>query len=232
MAASIYLAMTAAEFAACPKLPEKTAWMDCHFSAGDTGLSGLPPALPPHSMLILHDQTPMGSHDPDRIAVQLTQAVETLACCGVVLDFERPAQPAPAALARQLAAALPCPVAVSEGYAQALDCPVFLSPCPHHVPLKDHISPWAGRELWLDLALDAACLTLTEGGCALSSLPYAAAGTGGFADARLHCHYRVETGADFARFILWRTRDDLDSLAEEAKVLGIRTFLGLWQELG
>lgn len=232
MASAHYLAMTASEFAAVSPLPEKTGWMACHFSPYGTGLSNLPPALPPASLLILNDRIPICGHDPERIEAQLHQAVKTLDCAGVLLDFQAPGNVNLQQMAAHLTAALPCPVAVSDGYAAELDCPVFLSPCPHHTPLAEHMAPWQDKELWLDLAVDAETITLTKEGAVILPLPLGEIPEGGHWDKTLHCHYRTETGADFARFTLWRTKEDLDALAQEAEELGIRTLVGLWQELG
>ena len=79
----------------------------------------------------------------------------------------------------------------------------------------------AGREQMLRMILrgDVDC-------CEISGI----AAEQGFADEQLHCHYRAETGDDFARFILWRTREDLHDLAQEAERLGIKALVGLWQE--
>jgi len=41
----------------------------------------------------------------------------------------------------------------------------------------------------------------------------------------------VETTPSVARFTLWRTRADLEALAREAAGMGIRTLVGLYQDL-
>ena len=230
MAVIPYLAMTAAEFEIITPLPPKTAWMACRLSPDGPGLDGFPASLPPGSLLMLTDEQPFREHDPGRILQQLTQAVQQWNCAGVLLDFQKPADPALTELAICLSEGLPCPTAVSEHFAADLTCPVFLSPCLHHIPLAEHIAPWQGRELWLDLAWDAEVLMLTETGAAISPLLLSACPPAGFREERLHCHYAVETGEDFARFTLWRTREDLDELAREAEGLGIHTFIGLWKE--
>ena len=88
MAIRSFLAMTAAEFATAGTLPEYVAWMACHFSPYGTGLTNLPPTLPPGSLLILNDRIPICGHDPERIAGQLLQTAETTQCTGVLLDFQ------------------------------------------------------------------------------------------------------------------------------------------------
>lgn len=230
MASVCYLAMTASEFATEQALPPNVAWMACHFSPYGTGLSNLPLSLPPGSLLILNDRIPICGHDAARIADQLAQAVETLGCRGILLDFQQPDSNELALLAAHLTASLPCTVAVSHGYAQELDCPVFLPPCPHHTSLQDHIAVWSNRELWLDLAVDAETITLTKNGAAILPLPLGVLPEGGHWDNKLHCHYSIENTPDSSRFTLWRTREDLENLAQEAEELGIKTLVGLFQE--
>ena len=67
-----YLAMTAAEMAGNSVLPDRMAWMACHFSPSGVGLSNLPHWLPPGSLLILDDSTPIHDHDPQRVASELS----------------------------------------------------------------------------------------------------------------------------------------------------------------
>lgn len=231
MAIPLFLALTSAEFAA-QALPPHTGWMACHFSPYGRGLSNLPPALPAGSLLILNDRIPMADHDPETIARQLIRTVEAMECSGVLLDFQRGGSEEVRHLAEYLVSALPCPVAVSEAYAKDLDSPVFLAPCPHHVPLADHLLPWKGRRLWLDLAVDAQTITLTGSGSRILPFPLGEVPEGGHEDASLHCHYAIETGPDSVRFTLWRTREDLAMLAAEAEGLGVETLVGLYCELG
>ena len=89
MAITPFLAMTAAEMHNCPYLPPKIAWMACHFSAYATGLSNFPQSLPPGSILIVNDRTPVFGHDPEVICGQLLGVVERLGCSGILLDFQR-----------------------------------------------------------------------------------------------------------------------------------------------
>lgn len=226
-----YLAMTASEFAAASVLPPKTGWMACHFSPYGTGISNLPAFLPAGSLLILNDRIPISGHDIKRVCEQLTQAVSAMDCAGILLDFQRPGNSELEQLSAHLVSSLPCPVAISEEYAKGLDCPVFLSPCPHHTHLKEHTAPWQGRELWLDLAVDAETITLTKEGCTILPLPLGEIPEGGHWDEKLHCHYSIENTANSARFTLWRTKQDLEALAQEAEELGIHTLVGLYQEL-
>lgn len=109
MAIRPFLAMTAAEIRGTETLPPKTAWMACHFSPYSTGLSNLPKALPPGSMVILDDITPIHGHDSETIAAQLRPRLDALECSGVLLDFQRPGYEEAELLAGRLSEALPCP---------------------------------------------------------------------------------------------------------------------------
>ena len=107
MAIRPFLAMTAAEIRGTETLPPKTAWMACHFSPYSTGLSNLPKALPPGSMVILDDITPIHGHDSETIAAQLRPRLDALKSSGRGMkkpnfwrgDFPKPS-PAPWACPR------------------------------------------------------------------------------------------------------------------------------------
>ena len=229
MALPLYLALTAAEMAGNP-LPVRFAYMALHFSPGGAGLSGFPATLPPGSVLILDDSTPLDGHDPERILKQLSAQVERWQCEAVLLDFQRPGIHGQRELADMLVKGLPCPVGVSEPYAQALPCPAFLPPVPPDRPLKEYLAPWQGREIWLEAALESITLTLTEQGC--TDTPLLGFHEQGMHDVSLDCHYTVETTDNSAIFRLWRTREDLNSLLEEAQKQSVTKAVGLWQELG
>lgn len=231
MAIRPFLAMTAAEIRGTEALPPKTAWMACHFSPYSTGLSNLPKILPPGSMVILDDITPIHGHDAEAIAAQLRPRLEGLECSGVLLDFQRPGYAEAGLLAGRLSEALPCPVGVSALYGRELSCPVFLPPVPPDVILADYLAPWQGREIWLELALGVEAITLTPAGATASPLPPTVQFTGGHGDERLHCHYQIHTDADSARFTLFRTPEDLDALLTEGEALGATRAVGLYQEL-
>lgn len=230
MASPLYLAMTAAEFQSAAQLPPKLAWMACHFSPYGTGLSNLPGKLPPGSMLIVNDRTPICGHDPKQIAKQLADAVNALRASSVLLDFQRPDCSETAELAKVLVSGLPCPVGVSEMYARGLDCPVFLPPVPADCFVGEYFLPWQGREIWLETAPAGQVITVTEKGAAAASLPCAALPETGFRDETLLCHYKVEA-EDSAKFTLWRTREDLEDLMRAAQDYHVTQFVGLFQEL-
>lgn len=231
MGISHYLAMTAAETEAFP-LPESyaLAYMACHFSPYSTGLSNIPTSLPSGSMLIVNDRTPICGHDPQKIAEQLLQAMEQLHFHCVLLDFQRPGSHETAALCPVLIEALPCPVGISDIYAAALDCPVFLPPAPLDQPLAEYIAPWEGREIWLDIAPDAACVTVTEKGSGIIPCSYSPPPENAFPDESLHCLYRAEVLESEIKFRLWRDSAQITALMDEAQALGITKCIGLYQQ--
>ena len=223
-----YLAMTAGDFARNGSVPEHPVWLTACKSSLWTDL---PPFLPRGTMLALTDELPLEGQDPEALREAIGKAIFRLGSQGILLDFQHPGSPAAASLAEALTTSLPCPVAVSEGYARGLDCPVFLSPVPPDVLLTDHLAPWKGREIWLELSAEGLEILLTEAGATGKTLPRLLPGTGGFADKRLHSHYAVTVENHAARFILWRTKGDLEGLMEEAEALGVSRVIGLYQEL-
>lgn len=226
MALPRYLALTSEEFAACASLPPRMAWMACHFSPYGTGLVNLPPALPPGAMVILNDRIPPAGHDPETVLRQLRQL--SPAC--MLLDFQQPPNSAALELTRQIVNKLPCPVGLTADWGRDLRCPLFLPLPPPDTSMEEHLAPWQGRELWLELGLDAMSYTITEQGASPGVM--AAIPETGLEDSHLRCHYRIDLFDDRAVFSLWRTRQDLDALLEEAQQLGITKAIGLWQELG
>lgn len=231
MKISHYLAMTAAEVGGNADIPHPLAYMACHFSPYGTGLSNIPDRLPAGSMLILNDRTPIAGHDSSLIAEQLAQTAEHLKCSCILLDFERPDIPQTAVLCHKLSEVLSLPVGVSSLYAKDLQGPVFLPPSPLDQPLADHLSPWQGREIWLEAALDSACITVTKDGSSISSLPFSPPPEDAFAEDSLHCRYRAEVLEHEIRFHLWRDREQLDGLLKEAEALSVSTAVSLYQQL-
>ena len=229
MGIPLYLAQTAAEFRGCGSLPDRVGWMACHFSPYGTGLSNLPETLPPGSLIIVNDRTPIHGHDPQEAARQLLELMDRLQPMGFLLDFQRPGCEATAVLARQLVQALPCPVCVSELYAKGSDCPVFLPPVPPDREIREYLRPWQDREIWLEAALGGITMTLTEKGCTCAPLEDHP-DTGRQEDGLL-CHYTIEADEAAAKFRLWRSREDLSALLTEAEKLGVKNAVGLWQEL-
>lgn len=225
MALPRYLAQTSEEFHGCASLPRHLAWMACHFSPYGRGLVNLPPALPRDAMVILNDRIPMTHHDPELILQQLRQ----LAPAYLLLDFQQQATTRPMELTRLLVTALPCPVGVPAAYGKELDCPLFLPLPPPDAPLDVHLRSWQGREIWLELALNAMTYTVTEQGAAPGDLTLIP--SEGQTDSDLCCHYQLSLTDEKAEFALWRTREDLDSLLDQAGAFGVTKAVGLWQEL-
>ena len=230
MALPLYLALTAAEFQKSSSLPEHSAWMACHYSPYGLGLSNCPKKLPENAMLILNDRIPWRGHDISAVVSQLAEIIGEEKCGSVLLDFQHPNVDAISNLIEEILKTLPCPVGVSHLYAENFPCPVFLPPLPLDIPLKDYTAPWLNREIWLEAALDGCMITLTPDGSCCTPIPYPGKDSG-HKDSTLHCHYTMETASEKAEFTLFRTRDDLAELLEEAETRGITRGIGLWQEL-
>lgn len=224
-----YLAMTAAEFQNCSSIPAHSAWLSCHFSPYTKGLSNVPGQLPPGAMVILDDANPVYGHDPEAVRAQLDAAVKKNQCSCVLLDFQKPGNEETAAMAAYLGNKLSCPVGISHLYANEMNCAVLLPPIPPDVPLAEYIQPWAGREIWLELAMDVMGCRITKNGAVAfqpTSIPSKC-----LTDTSLCCHYATEIYDDYIDFTLWRTAEDLTLLMEQAEKCGISQFVGLWQEL-
>ena len=231
MAMAPFLAMTAAEISGNPLLPEKLAWMACHFSPYGPGLSNLPRRLPPGSLLVLDDITPIRRHDPRIIREQLCVCAGQLQCCGILLDFQRPVQEETAALVNVLAEGLPCPLAVSEIYAGVCGCAVCLPPVPPSVLPEAYFSRWQGRELWLEVGTEAQVFTVTERGASVTGLPFPQPPEPHFFDESLLCHYHREIRESEILFTLFRTPEDRQRLLDRAEAYGVTRSVGLYQEL-
>lgn len=227
MALPIYLAMTAWEMEH-KKLPPRCGWMACHFSPYGQGLSNVPRQLPADTLLIVNDRIPPWGHDPSLIAEQLQEVLTDFSPRGVLLDFQRPYGKETAQIAAEVSK-LPCPVAVTELYAGDCDSAVFLPPVPLNKSLQAHLSPWKGRQIWLEVDLSDLTMTVTQDGChtaqesAVLTEPL-------LADTKLHCHYSISLQDDRAVFSLTRKPEDLTELLQEAEELGVTLAAGLYQE--
>ncbi len=226
MGLPVYLAMTGAEFEAWGGTVQGPAWMACHFSPYGQGITNLPPALPENAMLILNDRIPWSGQDPETVLRQL------LALPGecLLLDLQRGKNPEALNLIEKICQGFDRPVGVSESFGRDLSCAVFLPPVPPDTVLADYLRPWQGREIWLELELNRVLWTVTEQGAVAG--PLDAVPETGFRDRELCCHYSVSVREDRADFSLWRAREDLDDLLDQAQVLGVTRAVGLWQELG
>lgn len=225
MEIALYTAMTAAEFEKADAISFKMAWMACHFSSYGTGLSNIPKQLPPGSLLIVNDRTPICGHDPALIAAQLAETAEGLKCSGILLDFQRSGAEAVA----DAVSTLSCKVAMTPAYAKDSACAVFLPPPPLTLPLAAHIAPWEGREIWLEVATEQSCIRVsTEGSRKIEVAPFPCP----HVDKTLHCRYGMDIRPGYIDFHLSRDLDQLSSLMEEGKNLGITQYVGLYQQLG
>lgn len=229
MAIRQYLAMTAAEMTQAGSLPRHAAWMACHFSPYSTGLTNLPERLPPETLLILNDRTPIHGHEPQRILRELETVLHRCRCPGLLVDFQNPPCQESLELAEYLARQLDAPMAISPEYS-AEGRGVFLPPVPTDQKAADYLKKWAGREIWLEEALEGQNITLTGQGALFTAnrrqdfdLVHA--------DGGLHCHYSIEEQPEAVVFHTWRTREDLAQLLEEAEALGVKQTVGLYQEL-
>lgn len=224
MAIEMYLAMTAAEFSTCEQFPERVAWLACHFSSSGPGLSNIPKSLPAHSLLMVDDSTPFQNHEPECIIRQLREAVSALEAQAVILDFQRPYDGDLQALVLKLQNELPFPVAVPPEYAQG-DCPVFLPTCPLNKPLKNHLAPYQGRSVWLDISPLPARITVTPRGSHYEVLKDISNTL--HWESNLHCHYNIDIEDERIVFTLAR---DFESWLTEAEKLGVSAAIGLYQE--
>ena len=205
MVLPLYLAMTEGEFRPipCPAF--------LMLSPGDVP--------PPEVLPVLTDREPLDG-----------QALEQMyrACQGreaAVLDFARP----PTEEVREWVRGLPCPAAAPPGYAER--GPVFLPPPPLHVPLEAYLSPWRGREVWLEAALLRQTVTVTAAGTAVSSPVANHDLSGGFYSRELCCRFNQEFHRDRAVFTLFDTPETLKKKLAQAAALGVTRAIGLYQEL-
>lgn len=230
MALPLHLAMTAGEIDACP-LPEHPAYMACHFSVYGKGLQDLPATLPKGCLLILSDRIPVWNHDPRQVAEELLEAVETHGCCGLLLDFQRPAVPLMADITRSITDALPYPTAVTEAYAEGVSCAVLLSAPRANMPLTESIQAWPGREWWLEIVPEVIRYTVTKDASTWEEIQTAEQAYC-HRDTRLCCSYRIDIQEDRAFFTIGRTWEDLKQLMTQAEELGVQKAIGLYQQLG
>ena len=229
MFSKVFLAMTAREMEGT--LPNRTAYMACHFSPYGKGLSNVPRQLPENSLLLVDDSMPVQGHDPELVAGQLKELVERFSPQAVLLDFQRARNDPAAEMASAILQALPCSVAVTENYAEKLGCPVFLPPPPVDMALPDYLANRLEQGVFLEIAPEARKFTVTEAGCTDNPLPVHPRPALSMKDEQLHCHYQIEIFQDRAIFTLQRLKEDLAALADEAHALGAQGAVGLYQEL-
>lgn len=231
----LYFALTAGELAAWEG--ENAAWMACQFASGNDGLSNLPQALPPNSLLILNDQTPAHQHDPARIQKELQETLEKFGCSGLLLDFERKPTESSGAIAKaaaKAAAELGLFCAVPESY---LDCgkdaALFL---PMPAPLSEPDFPQS-RPLVLELAPRALQLFVTEKGAEEKIVPYWELAQEGkshtlFRDKTEKYDYFCKLQPGLASYSILETAESLQAFWENVcKLPSVLGGVGLYQEL-
>lgn len=203
MVLPLYLAMSAVEFRTIPRPA---------FLVLDDSRMPPPGALPVVTDAFRVDR---------QFLLRLCQGRE-----GVLLDFEYP----PSADTRKLIHDLPCPAAAPPGYAE--NDPVFLPPPPLHVPLEKYLSPWAGREIWLEAALQKQVVTVTAEGAQISPVSSSGELSGGYYSETLCCRFTQKFTEDRAVFTLFDTPETLKRKLARAAGLGVTRAVGLYLELG
>lgn len=220
----LYFAMTGAELQNSAPFPHPIAWMACHFSPYGTGICDPPPELPPGSMLILNDRTPIFHHDPTLICEQVAEIMAQRQCDALLLDLQRPEAEAVV----EALSALPYPVAAPPTYAEKSACAVFLPPPPLTMPMEKYLRPWKNRQIWMELAGEQCCFRVDETGSQqVSAQPMACP----HEDPILHCRYGMDVREQYVDFYLQREHVHLRALMEEARELGVERFVGLYQQL-
>lgn len=229
MFSKVYLAQTSREME--EYLPERAAYMACHFSPYSAGLSNIPQKIPENSILLLDDSMPIQGHDPNIVNEQLIDLINRFSVGAVLLDFQREQTEDASNMVSALVQALSCPVAVTKAYTKEQGCPVFLPPPPVDMSLQAYLAPWLRQGVYLEIAPDTLQITVTSEGSKTTFLPFGTAPTVPLEDKKLHYHYNVEVFPKKAVFTLQRTGEDLAALAEEAYRLGAHGVVGLYQEL-
>lgn len=227
-----YIAFTAAEIYAADHIICTPAWMACHFSTYHTGLSNLPQRLTPDSMVIVNDRTPPHKHDKQLIVEQLNRLADTLRVQCFLLDFQRKEQDETHEIAQYLSANLNRPTGISEAYGQTGSGPVFVSMPPPHGSLTQHMEKLRDRELWLELATEEELAVVDSNGCSFFSGEIMPHSDQLFYDKTLHSKYCLQLDSSSAKFHIRRDEHCIAGILEEAKKLGIKKAVGLYQQFG
>ena len=219
------LAMTAEEIRHTAPLPKYPAYFGCYFT--DNGSILMPDRLSPGSGLILDDRSPIPNADHG----YLYERINALNPVFLILDFQRPAYTAADKLIAVLAD-LPCPVVLPPQYAAKRRCPILLPPIPPHITAEEHLMPWLGREVWLELALDATKITVTAEGSAITAMTHAIAQPNPHKDSMLHCHYKITGQPDAVLFYCYRTLEDVQDLLHSPLPPNVTHTVAMYQEFG
>ena len=217
-----YLAMTASELANTSQPSTNTAYMACHFSGSNAGLTNLPETLPPQSMVIIDDLIPPDGHSPELI----TQQLKNLSASCILLDLQRPDIQENHNIAAALVKHFPGQVGVSSLYSENLDCPVFLPPPPLHMPLKKYLQKWKHRDIWLEIEEETAQITVTEKGSTYQTISDNSLTDPIFDDEALCCQYHIALHEDNVCFTLRRNKENLLQLIHQAQEHGVCCAVG------
>ena len=221
-----YLAMTADVFYDCPEIPLGKAYMACHFSPYGPGLDNLPQTLPSDSMVILNDRIPYRGHDITLIANQLA----ALPCGCILLDFQDMDFDTAQTLCAEIIRSAAVPIAAAAKYAANLPCAVFLEAVEADRDPLLELSPWKGREIWLDVSPGIINYTITPKGSARSIGSIPAKQEFIHPEPDFHSRYTIQVLEDSAEFTLWRSMEDVESILHDGRKLGITKAVGLQQE--
>lgn len=227
---SIYIAFLPAQWNKMHTLRKRAAWLGCRLSPYGDGITGLPPALPEKSMLILTDETPPQGHDPERVARELTENAMILGADRILLDFQRDNLQENRDIAKMVLRYSEIPVGITEQYGKDLDCPVFLSPPPLWTPLEEKAAAWAGRELWLEAVTESALVTVTQKGSRYEPGDFPLPEDSPVHE-RLCLRYRMERSERQQRFTLSRDAGMVRKLLKQAEGLGFTVGVGLFESI-
>lgn len=221
-----YLAMTAEEFLPTARLPAHLAYLGTHFSENGSGLVGLPDKVPEGSILIIDDRTPFQDHDLKMILRQIRETYENNRCTGILLDFQKPYSENLRRVTEAVLHDFPGHTAVTKEYFS--DSAILFLPLLPGDDIAASLSPFAGRNIWLDLS-PSPISCLIASGCYISENKKSAACP--LQDTALNCHYGTALRQDGIQFTLQRTIDDCSSLLEKAAALGVSAGFALYQEI-
>lgn len=224
MKTMLYLAMTAQELTLFSN-PALSAYMACHFSPYDPGLTNLPESITADSMVILNDRIPFLHHDCRLIASQLA----SLPCESLLLDLQNTEPEQAKELITSVLSVVSVPVAVSEQYAVDCPCAVFLSTVDADRDPLASLNAWSGRDIWLDMSPGCVCYRIDSHGSRRTRekiFPDSPI----HADPNLPCHYGITLTEAEAIFYIYRTWEDIARIMDQGKKMGISRCIGLHQE--
>lgn len=233
MSIPLYLAMTAAEFSNCARLPAFPAWMAVHFSPSGPGLSNCPASLPPGSLLILDDQLPWNGHREAEIFPRIAELLERNRACGLLLDFERAPMGQTLSLAEGLARR--CMdggwlVGMPPAYLGQSEAAVFLPPPPCYEAHPEVLRQWEGRPVWLEASPTAFTGAVTRAGVRLAPMDGPVPADGSFFSPALRCRYAAAPEPDGIRLTLFDTPETILEKLAGWQAQGVSLAVGGWRD--